>query len=61
MLETNKPDNKHFPQAESEFDPDVHANLVVDGAYVVPDDVCVDPELCSDFSIFQTLGNEHNN
>ncbi|HWY53551.1 MAG TPA: hypothetical protein VNZ03_03765, partial [Terriglobales bacterium] len=45
---------------QSEFDSVAYANLVVDGAYVVPGDVCADPELGGDFSIFQTSGHQRD-
>jgi hypothetical protein len=46
---------------QSEFDSVAYANLVVDGAHVVPGDVCADPELGGDFSIFQTSGHQRDN
>jgi len=45
---------------QSEFDPVAYANLVVDGAYVVPGDVFADAELGGDFSIVQTSGHQRD-
>jgi hypothetical protein len=58
--------SKRFPPAlvhtgfvpQGEFDPVVHANLVVDLAQVVPDNVFADPKFPGDFTVFQSSGDQ---
>ena len=45
---------------ERKFDAVTHANLVVDSAQVIADNVCADAELASNFVVFQPQRDELN-
>jgi hypothetical protein len=48
------------PVPQSKFDPVADANLVVDGAQIVPDNRYTDPEFGRDFSVLHSMRDQLN-